>query len=781
MQEFNAIMKILRLSMLLAVLAVGVIAVFLVSQFQITDEQPATQETVKEVIENKTTQKETAQLQDDLVPVTFRLRAPPGAEQVKIIFPVWGVCCHFRFKDEGFMMEKKGGFFEATLKLPENGIIRYAYVSEDPSYDGFNIIPEDEPMSRRVHVKENLTVTDDYMPWLKNKKRFISLSGRIHDSNNNPILDVLVLVDGLIEWERGDGTYDVKVMPGRHQIIFWKRDGSYKTYSRIINVTEDTQLDVVLEKAKPVKVKINADANLPLFHKLRMYSNSDQTGASGDEEAQRMIEFEKSVELNLYEGQYFEYVYTIGNIFYGNEHDGEDHPVIRHFTAKDGLVVNDTISYLGHEDDILLNVEAKIADPYDTVGVVVDGMVGRSIYLHKKGNNEWTLKALPAGDIGKKYRYYRGEADSEYEKRKDRILKSNNNDFIEAWEFQSRPLPPQSFEVPEIKNRFDILLGFPDLYSPEIDAVIEAQIERVAEKGHHGIVLTQVWGLSNYPKEPTIKRALSISFYDLKRLAKHAKEQGLKIALYPTLIGTAIASGQGDVMIPGPKGGFSQEWWEKHMEELERFNIYNAKTAEAAGIDYLIVQPASSSYPTDEYNPSDYADYNQRMKEIIKKMRKYYSGALLAEVQGEEGKHPLDYWMDADIVSARVNPPDYWDAIDYTTSQEEADRIIAEEIDKLRWASEVSGKPFIIQQFTPGPLEGFIDNPTREQVENHWERQRKIHSALFKAINERPWIKGVWVSPYNFNDDIERIHVNVRGKPTDELIAAWAREISQKE
>jgi hypothetical protein len=58
--------------------------------------------------------------------------------------------------------------------------------------------------------------------------------------------------------------------------------------------------------------------------------------------------------------------------------------------------------------------------------------------------------------------------------------------------------------------------------------------------------------------------------------------------------------------------------------------------------------------------------------------------------------------------------------------------------------------------------------------------RRKIHSAVFKAVNERPWIKGIWLAPYNFNDGIERIDADTRGKPTDELAAARPRKISQK-
>jgi hypothetical protein len=679
------------------------------------------------------------------------------------------------------MMKKKGDVFEAVVELPENGIIRYEYVSEDPSFNGFNVIPESEQMSRRVHVKENLTINDDFSPWLKNNKRFIRLSGKIQDSNGNPVLDVLVLVDGLIEWERGDGTYDLNVMPGTHQIIFLKRDGSYKTNSQIIEVKKDTELNVVLEKAKPVKVKINAEARLPQFHKLRIYSNSDQTGASDNEESQRMLEFEKSIELDLYEGQYFEYVYTIGNIYNGFEHDGADNPIIRHFTAKEGLEVNDVIQHLGHEDDIVLNVKAKFADPFDALEVVVDGMLGRSVFMHKKGDKEWTLKAFSSGNTGKEYAYYRGEQEMEFEEKKDRVLSLNNNDFIEGWEFQGRELPPQSFEIPEIKNSFFIFPVFPDLYSPEIDAVIENQMNRIAEKGYSGFVLTQAWGFSNYPKEPTIKRALSISLYDLNRLTKHAKELGLKVLLSTAIVGTAIASGNGDVPIPGPKDGFSLEWWEKHMDELERFNLYNAKTAEAVGVDYLIFQPAISAYPVEEYNPEQYPNYNQRMKEIIKKMKKYYSGKLIAEMAGLPGvdtTYSTDYWMDADIVSARLQ--ESWEKVTASTSQEEANKIIAAEVDEYKKASDLSGKPFVMQQLSVGILD-YSENPTDKQIERHWERQKKILHAFFNAANDRNWIEGIALFPYNFVDSIERIAPDFRGKPADELAAAWSRKISEKE
>jgi hypothetical protein len=774
---------------IIAVLVVGVAAVFLLNQMQIAPKMPS-EPTGEKQLEELATQTEekpsgesaaqTKQLREKLVPVTFKLTAP-DAEQVILRFPVFTTIGDSRPR---ISMEKNGDFFEATVELPKDGIILYEYNPSGSFYKGFERLPGDLPTWRLVHVKEQLNITEEIYSWPKEPEFPFTISGTITDTNGEPVLDALVAIDGIIVYERGDGTFQLKVRPGRHQIIVFLLDGSYKTKSQFVDVINDTRLDFVLEKAKPLKVKINVDAELPEFHKLRMYSNSEQTGhrnlGGNWIETSTFLEFEKSIELDLYEGQYFEYLYSIGNLFNGFEHDGENRPVIRHFIAREGLIVNDVIRHIGNEDDISLSVKAKFADPYDMVGVEVEGLPGGAIPMHKKDGKEWVLKAIPETYKGSKYRYFRSMQESEYEKRKYRVLASNNNDFIDAWEFQSRELPQQSFEIPEIKNKFHIFVVFPDLYSPEIDMLILGQMERVAEKGHLGVVLSQIWSFSNYPEDPTLERSLYASDYDLKKLGNRAKSLGLKTALYPAMIGTAIASGQGDVPIEGPSN-FSQEWWETHMDELERWNIYNARTAEAAGIDYLLIQPALPAYTAEGYNPEDYPNYNQRMKEIIKKMRKYYSGNLLAEIQGDEINHPFDYWMEADFVSARVNPPDYWEDINYETTQEEADRIMAEMVDKYKWASDLSGKPFIMQQFTPGPLEGFIDNPTKEQVENHWKRQRKIHEAIFKAINERPWVKGIWLAPYNFNDDIERVHVNIRGKPADELAAAWSRKISEKE
>jgi hypothetical protein len=185
------------------------------------------------------------------------------------------------------------------------------------------------------------------------------------------------------------------------------------------------------------------------------------------------------------------------------------------------------------------------------------------------------------------------------------------------------------------------------------------------------------------------------------------------------MIGTAIASDDGNVPIPCPKDGFSLEWWEKHMDELERWNVYNARTAEATGVDYLLVQPAISAYPVEEYNNEQYPNYNQRMNEIIKKMRNYYSNKLVAEMVGLPGvdtTYSIDYCMDADIVSAQLQ--ESWDRVSVSTSQEEANRIIAEDVDKYSRASELSGKRFIMQQLSVGSLD-YPNNPSKEQIENH--------------------------------------------------------------
>lgn len=709
-----------------------------------------------------------------LVSITFRANVT-GVENVRVIFPV--------FRDEQRMppvpMEKKGEFFETTVKLPKNGLIRYEYEILGQSYAGFERISEEFPVWRMVHVTGPLTLTDDVYLWPQETERSITVHGSITDKDTgSPVLDAVVMADGVVVWEKGDGSYEISLRPGRHQFIVYTLDGRYKTQSQFINVSGDTELDFVMERANPVKVRINIDAELPPYHKLRIYSNSEQTGhrrlAGNWFETSTFLEVDgNSVELDLYENQYFEYVYTIGNLNFGNEQGDETTHRIRYFVAKDGLVVNDIVGRLGNDGDIQLNViTPEFTDYWDWIGVYVDG--ADAIYMHRKENNEWTLKVFPKIYLSMNawYTYYRNAQPIIQEAPTNRkIISREMNDVIEAWQFQSSALPQQSFSVPEIEHKFDIFPFLPDLYAPDIDQLLEPQITRAAEKGFPGVVLSQIWGFPNFPKYPTLTRALYASLANLERVTSHAKGEGLKVALYPQLVGHYMAID--DIDVPIESGDPSDEWLENHVDDLERFNLYNAHTAQTTGIDYLLVQPSIAPM-SDTYRKR----YNERMKEIIAKMRDLYTGKILAEIEGEEVDHPVDYWRDADIVSARVQ--EVYDFIDFDTSQEEADRLMAEYLDdKYEWAHQLSGKPFIMQQFTVGPLEGFIDNPTVEQAEAHWDRQKKIHEAIFKAANERDWISGIWLFAYNFSDMPEKIDANIRGKPAEELAATWARSISE--
>lgn len=474
--------------------------------------------------------------------------------------------------------------------------------------------------------------------------------GRIRDNvTEAPILDAVIVADGIITFPTGDGLYELNIRPGKHQAIVYLLDGSYRTQSKIIQVDQQSELNFELEKAKPAKVKIKIEASPPPFHRVRVYTSAEQTGMRFLYQNRFLTEdykeLDKEIELNLYEDQPVDYLYTVGNPAVSFENKKGEH-VIRNFIAKDGLVVEDKLGSFLHDNSKTLTVKVpEYTDPNDVIGLKDIHLT--ILFMHNKGNNEWVLSL--GGELGtdSEYRYFKtfsGQGDEKTQKRK----LGSKRDMVESWKFQAKEREQVSVSVPSVKNKFDIFIYPFDYYSPGMVMQMEPLINRISNKGFRGIVLSQIWGYESLDPPKTSRHkpsTLYISLFELKRLSKLAHDKGLKVSLFPQLVGAESLLGESN------EKTFDQKWWEAWLKEMENFNMYNARTAEAAGIESLIFQSRQPGMNL----PQEYKKtYSQRQKEIIAKMREAFHGKIIAPADWEEEGKEIDYWKYADIVSQKI-------------------------------------------------------------------------------------------------------------------------------
>ena len=711
-------------------------------------------------------------------PVTFEVNAP-GRSQLELRFPVfWN-----QYRMPSVPMKKTGDKFQATVKLPQNSLIRYQYADAKLSWDNREQFEPDQEVNRMLWVTSPLAITDTtYSFGAQSVPRPIRLFGKITDrESGEPIIESIIIADGIMTFANGEGSYELELRATgeKHQVIAYLLDGSYHTQAYEVTLLDNQEINFSLEKAQAARVTLQISGSPPPYHQIRLYTSAEQTGPRFLYQNRLLtenfvvIDGEKS--LDLYEGQYVDYLYTVGNPEISFEKNNGKQ-VIRNLVAQDGLVIQNKLGgFLGKNAVQLMVQVPDYTDSGDVIGVY--GLHPSLLFLHPAGQNQWVLGldgGLPAA--GSQYRYFKSYFDWGNESKTDRTFsQQSSNDVVESWKHQSQAVTTAIVPTPTIHHSFDIFAYFYDFYSPTHATLIGSAVNRVAQKGLHGIVLSQIWGYAKLEPTPKISRFTPMTLYmplfEITRATKIAHEKGLKVTLYP----------QGGVGYSGDHL-YNETFWEAWLGEIKAFNLYNARCAEHAGVDAVLLQDRQPGLNM----PQSYQNtFNQRMKDIIQEMRAVYHGNIIT-VYDHITPGAMDYWKEGDFVSDKV-----WDSLGLTddASPEEIEQAAATLLDsKYKPIYQESGKPFIINQLAYFDITGAVGGATvpedhgsntdlNHQYPLNLEEHRRIYEAFMKAINDRDWIAGVYLFGYGFTDLPEAREIDVRAKPAEDTVSAWAKAI----
>lgn len=709
------------------------------------------------------------------VAVTFRAEAP-DIDVLNIRWPVfWGP-----IRTEDTAMEKVGDRFEATVHLPAGALVRYFYSVPTFDYDHREQFQPEWEVNRHIVVTEGLVVEDTIYAWGPEEvDRPARLHGLVTDAaTGEQVLEPIIVADGILA-SAMNGSYDVAVRDRSMLVTVFSPDGRYhaKTFA-----VAPGRSDIALEPAAQARVTIHVDADPPPYHEVRLYGTADQFGGRligrNGFTSDTFLGVDGSVELDLYEGQWVDTLYTVGNEILSHEMAPDAPPccafwTIRGFQAQDGLVLQHDLAPF--RDDDALTLDVTVPSHTDASRIGVSGIGPRLLYMHPAGDDRWTLRLSGQDLQDRPYRFYKQWAGVGDETRSDRTIDGTHIEDTATWRHDAGPLPVGEYMLPAIENRFALHAILPDWWSTTHAMNAERFVELSAENGYHGILPAQVWGYDRLEPEPSIVRNEPISLYtpqsELERITGLAHDQGLDVAVLPQL-------GGAEHLLHEPQE-FSTEWWDAWFPVNRAFNVHNARAAEAAGIEILGLRAKEQGFAL----PAGYTDrYDEEMHKTVAAMRGVYDGRIVAFY--DRFMAGVDYWEQADLI---VDSPAVLDVPDDPT-QSVLDAAAATRLDEQYDDHyQATGLPvWIILGFhnvdgaangATAPEEDGPHTPQNHDYSLDNEEQRMLYEAYLKAANQRPWIDGVVVFATGPTDAPQARDLVVQGKPAQEYLKQWAQAI----
>ncbi len=273
---------------------------------------------------------------------------------------------------------------------------------------------------------------------------------------------------------------------------------------------------------------------------------------------------------------------------------------------------------------------------------------------------------------------------------------------------------------------------------------------KMKENTHADFVTFVPNALQDTPQSETITVGReSVTKEQLTEMILFAKEQGMKVAIKPTVNcknGTWRAHiNFFDEDVPcEPKWG---NWFRSYTE----FQAGFAKIAEEAKVDLFI--------PGCEMVMSEHRE--EEWRKLISDLRDVYKGPITYNTDKYQ-EHNVKWWDALDYISSSgYYPIDKWDT----------------ELDRIEKVVKKFDKPFIFAET------GCMSVRGSNMVPNNWairdecdlKGQADWYDTMFKACEKRDWIKGMFIwawchKLYNPKDADKQLNYDVYSKPAEEVI-----------
>jgi hypothetical protein len=775
-----------------------------------------------------------ATLEDNAVykaDITFQVEIPASTSPTQIYIDILDEVTGLQINPLRYTMLKVDAtHFAINIPFQIGSVVKYRYSLEmdsvKPEVNAFG-----NPIRyRMVYVHAPGVIKDIVSTWsgIAYQGAVGRVQGKVVDFSNNPIPNILVNVGGSSTLTTSDGSFLIEgLVPGVHNLVSYSLNGSYYPFQQEALVAAESMTPAMIQMPPTQLVNITFFVSLPENFlrgiPVRLIGNSFSLGntyadlmggmstiASRAPLLTLLDDGRYSITLRLPVGFDLEYKYTLGDGFWNAEMSEDGSFQLRHLIipATD-MVINDTFAVSAIQDfaPITFRVTVPQNTPaQDLVSIQFNpGQWTEPIPMWPVGNSQWLFVLYtPLNSINNvSYRYCRndqcGVANALQTNGQDvqgipftvSSVSQSFEDTVETWTWLPAENSQPTIIGSEVVPRDSSFMGgveFINAYDPNWQAYLGNSFQNILEIGSDLIFLSPTWRyISGTPPVMEPDPGKDMLWDDVTQAATWAAIEGLHVGLFPS-----IENGAENPWASTIDHGSS--WWQSWFDRYRTFLIHHADLAAQINASELIIG-GSTILPAltggmllDGSSSGVPADADSRWKQMIVDIRSHYQGTLIWAVPYDNLATIPSFVSDVDKIYVLISAPlanDPNPTINEMST--EFGRILDEVIYPLQ---QNTGKPVLIGVQYPSidgaylgcyklgetctPFDDMYEsqldyslNPVNAQT------QLDIYSAIFLAINNRPWISGIisrgYYPPVGLIDGSFSIH----NKPASAVIWYW--------
>ena len=763
--------------------------------------------------------------------ITFNVHipanTPPGsAPAVALLDEVGG------HRTTVVLTETSNNTWTGTATATAGAVLRYRYVRPLPNYLE-ELTPNRQAVPYRLLVVggEPLTVDDTVAAWTDTlyTGETGGVEGRVWNGNSGRgVPGVLVAVGGQVVVTGQDGGFIVYGLPvGQQRAAALAPDGSLRPAQQAAAVSANQVAPLDIISADPNAVHItflvrppagsDASAVLRIVGDVWQLGDNFVEAPSGSSvSAVRapvltpLADGRWTVRVQLYSGTVLRYKYTLGDGVWNGELTGAGQPRLREYVVPPtDALVDDTISTWKTSGSTSVTFEALTpADTPPNDALTLQFRPASAWHsplpMWRVGPNDWRFVLYNPTDFTGSvyYRYCRNAACGTADDADtagvgatghfftQALFGQNLRDQIKRWQWLG-PVSGGSSALPTINAHPYFAAGFDlaDGWQPEALPLYAQTFDAMRADGagwvsftRRAAVLPGSGATPNFADDPALA-PLPVAWNEITSIA-HAV--GLRVSLHPTTC-HYTPYGVCDYWTGAP---FGTAYWDAWFASYERYLLSQAVLAQQSGTDQLVIgdfklRPALPGEP--EAPP----DAEQRWRGLIAKVRSVYGGALAFELLFSDAAWPsppafldsvdvIRLWWWSPLAASGTGTVADMTAVAGTLLDTQVLPLQARFAKPLVLSAaylsadsaatqclrRTDGSCSNVEDFEPGA-------PDTSPYGLDLQEQADAYDALLRAVNDRPWVGGLFSYGYNPLALLRDKSLSVRGKPAEVLLSAW--------
>lgn len=299
--------------------------------------------------------------------------------------------------------------------------------------------------------------------------------------------------------------------------------------------------------------------------------------------------------------------------------------------------------------------------------------------------------------------------------------------------------------LPELKG-FNFAHEGYQIYNGYLGSSAKVSLEKMRSTGSNSLAIIpySFTGELNKPvRYPFVSSAGAENDASVLRSAYLARELGMTVMLKPQ-----IWSWNG---WPGDVAMTTESDWQDFFANYERWIMHYALMAEMYEFDVLCIgvefQQATLSHP-------------EEWVRIFEKVRSVYQGYITYAANWGDEFEKVPFWDKLDFISVNCYYPL---SKKENPSDEELRHAFEAILDKLEKVDQVYDKPLLITEigFKSIKMPWLNPHADADHQEVNEEAQRRCYAAMFQALEDEPWVKGIYL--WQWPSYLDYIHANPKG------------------